>query len=130
MNDLYVYHKGKKLRCGYTTGSCATAAAKASAVMLHNQKLIEKIEISTPANTLLLLTVKNPHFDRGTASCSIIKDAGDDHDSTDGMRLLLKLKKEMTVKLSLKEDQELEESLNPVFGGSQEQQQLIRYRDK
>lgn len=85
--DLYVIKEGKKLRCGYTTGSCAAAAAKASAIMLEGQREIQTVEIDTPANIRLKLQVKHIEIGKDKASCSIIKDAGDDPDSTDGMAI-------------------------------------------
>lgn len=89
--DLYVVKDGKNLRCGYTTGSCATAAAKAAAIMLETCNIIRYIDIDTPAGISLKLEVNNPIVEKDFASCSIIKDAGDDPDSTDGIEIFAKV---------------------------------------
>ena len=93
MSDLYVYHKGRKLRCGHTTGSCATAAATAAALMLLNQKPVQSVDISTPAGVDLNLRILKPNFNQETASCCVIKDAGDDHDATNGMEIFAEVRK-------------------------------------
>lgn len=85
--DLYVVKEGKQLRCGYTTGSCAAGAAKAAAIMLQTGEIIKYIEIDTPANIRLKLEVNNPSIEGEKATCSIIKDAGDDPDNTDGIEI-------------------------------------------
>lgn len=85
--DLYVIKEGKELRCGYTTGSCAAGAAKAAAIMLESKKEIKYVEIDTPANIRLKLEVHNPKIEDSKVSCSIIKDAGDDPDNTDGIEI-------------------------------------------
>lgn len=93
MKDLYVVKEGKKLRCGYTTGSCAAAAAKASLIMLLTNEIIPFVEIDTPSGISLKLEVKNPWIGKGYASCSIVKDAGDDPDVTDGMDICARVSK-------------------------------------
>lgn len=89
--DLYVTKHGKSLRCGYTTGSCATAAAKASVIMLETGKVLDYVEIDTPAGIRLRLEVNNPIINEKFASSSIIKDAGDDPDNTDGIEIYAKV---------------------------------------
>jgi len=84
---MYVIKEGKKLRCGYTTGSCAAASAKASAIMLLTNKIVPFIEIDTPKGITLNLEVKNACINEGYASCCIVKDAGDDPDVTDGIEV-------------------------------------------
>lgn len=87
MHELYVIKDGKKLRCGYTTGSCATAAAKAAAYMLMTGEIVDFIEIDTPAGIELKLKVCKPNITGDYASCCIVKDAGDDPDVTDNMEI-------------------------------------------
>lgn len=93
MHDLYVIKDGKKLRCGYTTGSCAAAAAKAGAYMLKTRMVVDSIEIDTPAGIELKLTVHNAIVTEEYASCCIIKDAGDDPDVTDSMEIYARVSK-------------------------------------
>lgn len=97
--DLYVIKDGKKLRCGYTTGSCATAASKASTVGIVTGTIPDFIEIDTPAGIVLNLKVENKEITDDYASCSITKDSGDDPDSTDEI--------EIFSKVSLREDDKI-----------------------
>lgn len=80
--------KGKKaLKYGYTTGSCAAAAAKASTQILLSQKDIDHIELMTPKGVLIQLEVKTYRHAEDYVTCGVIKNAGDDPDVTDGMTI-------------------------------------------
>ena len=93
MHDLYIIKDGKKLRCGYTTGSCATAAAKAAATMLITGEIVDHIEIDTPAGIRLKLEVYKANITEEYASCCVVKDAGDDPDVTDHMEIFARVTK-------------------------------------
>jgi len=93
-NGLEHYSKqvdNRKLRLGYTTGSCAAAAAKASAYMLLSGKVVDYINLMTPKGIPLHLEVLNVEWGRGFVSCAIRKDAGDDPDVTDGVLIYAKV---------------------------------------
>lgn len=91
--DLYVVKHGKSLRCGYTTGSCAAAAAKAAALLLEGDREIQHVEIDTPAKIRLRLEVHDLELGQGYATAAIIKDGGDDPDVTDGMAIYARVSK-------------------------------------
>jgi cobalt-precorrin-5B (C1)-methyltransferase len=55
--DAPVWHNGKALRKGYTTGSCATAAAKVAALMVMRQHIIHQVSIVTPPASRCALTL-------------------------------------------------------------------------
>ena len=76
---------GKLLRCGYTTGSCAAAAAKAATKMLLGSQIVDKVSLTIPGNETPVFEVLNAYFDENTASCAIRKNSGDDPDITDGV---------------------------------------------
>lgn len=89
-NDRTKNIAGKVYKMGYTTGSCAAAAAKAAAKMLILQKEIKTIKIDTPAGIILNLEIKKAEFTKEYAKCCVIKDGGDDIDSTTGMKIFAK----------------------------------------
>ena len=83
IEDSYVMKGNRKLRCGYTTGSCAAGAARAAAFMLLSGKEIREVQIRTPKGILLNLEILEIHREDTSVSCAIRKDAGDDPDVTD-----------------------------------------------
>ncbi|MFV0448876.1 MAG: cobalt-precorrin-5B (C(1))-methyltransferase CbiD [Vibrio sp.] len=80
-----VWHRGKSYRTGYTTGSCATAAAKVAALMVMRQQPIHQVSIVTPSGVALNLNVEDASVELHSAVAAIRKDGGDDVDATHGM---------------------------------------------
>ncbi|ABR46313.1 cobalamin biosynthesis protein CbiD [Alkaliphilus metalliredigens QYMF] len=89
--ERYIIKDGKKLRYGYTTGSCATAASKAAAQMLLQPGEVHEVDIDTPKGWSLKLKVEDIQRSHGAVSCAIIKDAGDDPDVTNKLAIYSKL---------------------------------------
>jgi cobalt-precorrin-5B (C1)-methyltransferase len=73
-----------QLRTGFTTGACAAAAAKGAALMLAHQITVREVTIELPAGISATFQLSGQTFSADTASCFVIKDAGDDPDVTNG----------------------------------------------
>lgn len=93
LEGYYIIKGDKRLRYGYTTGSCAAAAAKAATVMLLSGKITEEAALLTPKEILLHLTIEDIHMQKDCVSCAVRKDGGDDPDATDGALVYAKVKK-------------------------------------
>lgn len=93
LEDYYIIRNNKKMRFGYTTGTCAAAASKAAAQMLLSGEEIREISFLTPKGILLNLEIL--HIEKGEdfVSCAVRKDAGDDPDMTDGLEIFSIVKK-------------------------------------
>ncbi len=91
--EEYQFSQGKNLRCGYTTGSCATAAAKAAAVMLLTGQRAATVRIDTPKGIVLNLEPLEVEQGADYVSCAIRKDSGDDPDDTNGILVYAKVEK-------------------------------------
>ena len=70
---------------GFTTGSCAAAAAKAAAYMLLGGRLQERTDIITPSGERYSPKIEEARIANDHASCAVRKQSGDDPDITDGM---------------------------------------------
>lgn len=88
-----VYKNGKNLRYGYTTGSCAAAAAQAATLLLLTNECPDKIKLNTPKGIELILSPEDSKIENNIASCAITKDSGDDPDVTNGIRIFAYVKK-------------------------------------
>ncbi len=111
--EHYLHTDGKRLRCGFTTGSCAALAAQAATHLLLTGEAPARASIVTPKGIRVEADVVEPHLvegasgedggadatdenaeaptaDKGAARegcaiCAVRKDAGDDIDVTDGV---------------------------------------------
>ncbi|MBC7953504.1 MAG: cobalt-precorrin-5B (C(1))-methyltransferase [Rhodospirillaceae bacterium] len=78
----------KELRKGWTTGACATAAAKAAFVALHGGGFPDPVIIRLPQGLTPAFALAQAERIGATATAGIIKDAGDDPDVTHGALVL------------------------------------------
>lgn len=83
----------EKLRSGFTTGTAAQAASKASAIMLATKKIIKKVDVELPCGKELVLDLIDQKIERDFASCGVIKDGGDDPDITDKAKIYALVKR-------------------------------------
>ncbi|WP_273484092.1 cobalt-precorrin-5B (C(1))-methyltransferase CbiD [Desulforamulus ruminis] len=78
----------KELKTGYTTGSCAAAAAKAAAMALIQGETVSQVTISLPGGGQLTLPVSGVEAACGRGRAEVVKDAGDDPDVTHGLTVV------------------------------------------
>ena len=81
------------LRYGWTTGSCAAAAAKAAAQMLFSGEEIRQVRLMTPKGIELYLDVEDVTRLPDRVECAVRKYSGDDPDVTDGLLIYAKVEK-------------------------------------
>ena len=93
LEGYYTIKNNKKMRFGYTTGSCAAAAAKGAAAMLLENRQVRKVQLMTPKGILLELDILHAEQGEGWASCAVKKDGGDDPDVTNGLEIFVKAEK-------------------------------------
>lgn len=118
LEDYYVIRGNKKLRFGYTTGSCAAAAVKGAVQMLLGGSKVREVPLMTPKGILLSLELLDIQYEMDilpdaeipqvpevvsgedeitkvprAVSCAVRKDAGDDPDNTDGMLIYARAEK-------------------------------------
>lgn len=93
VNSRYVWKNQKRLRTGYTTGSCAAGAAKAAVQMLLGDEAVRQVRLHTPKGIELYLEVEKPARGLDWVSCAVRKDSGDDPDVTDGVCVYAKAEK-------------------------------------
>ena len=90
LEGKYVIKNNRKLALGYTTGSCAAAAAKAASMMLFSKQAVEYAELQTPKGITLSLEILDATLENGAASCAVKKYSGDDPDVTNGILVYAK----------------------------------------
>jgi len=81
----------EKLRTGFTTGTSATAAAKAALLAIINQIKVETVDVKLPKGNFIKIPIHFCEFDKNKARCIVIKDGGDDPDVTHGAEIVVDL---------------------------------------
>ncbi len=77
-----------RLRSGFTTGACAAAAAKGATLALLADQAPIQAEIPFPDGRRYSFLLHRCAAEQGRATASVIKDAGDDPDVTNGAEII------------------------------------------
>jgi cobalt-precorrin-5B (C1)-methyltransferase len=85
--------EARPLRRGWTTGACATAAAKAAYTALLTGEFPDPVEITLPGGQSVAFALAVNRLGGNAASAGVIKDAGDDPDVTHGALILTTVRK-------------------------------------
>lgn len=90
VQQSFVYQGAKKLRKGYTTGSCAAAGAYASARLLLGGGKSESVQLTSPTGVLIEIPIETSMIRTAgeSAVSTVRKDAGDDPDVTNGIEVI------------------------------------------
>ncbi|HCW53367.1 MAG TPA: cobalamin biosynthesis protein CbiD [Clostridium sp.] len=109
MFEMYIESEGKKLRCGYTTGSCSAGAAKAATILLYNKnKILDAIDIESMKNITIDMPIEKIERMDNAVECTILKFSGDDPDATSGIEIKAKVRR-------LKPDEEVKDAVEDLF---------------
>ena len=99
--NRYKFKDGRKLRCGYTTGTCAAAAAAAASKLLLTGESVRQVSVELPEGgeaeipVEFVISEKKQENEPGfSATAGVRKDAGDDADVTDGMLICVTVRPE------------------------------------
>lgn len=87
--DNDIYKPAGTLRNGWTTGACATAAAKAALMALLEGRFETRVTIDLPGGQQPTFNLSRHSLSDGKACAGIIKDAGDDPDVTHGAEIIV-----------------------------------------
>lgn len=89
--EAYIYVGQQKLRRGYTTGSCAAAAAQAAARVLFGEEEPKTVKLTVPKGLTLCIPVHSVQKYERQAQASVCKDSGDDPDVTDHIEVVVSI---------------------------------------
>lgn len=78
----------RPLRRGWTTGTCATAAAKAAYAALLTGEFPDPVEVTLPRGERVAFALAITRKDAASSTAGVVKDAGDDPDVTHGALVL------------------------------------------
>ena len=93
LENKYIIKNNKRLRYGYTTGSCAAGATRGAVRMLLSGASLSEVELQTPKGITLNLQLHDITRGETHVSCAVQKDAGDDPDTTNGILVYAKVEK-------------------------------------
>ena len=82
-----------QLRDGYTTGTCAAAAAKAAVCLLVQGIALQEVAVSLPENERATIPLVYVREDNDCAEAAVRKDGGDDPDITHGALIVASVRR-------------------------------------